>query len=77
MKKVSQLSINQFTLGQATASSKPTQSENVLSMQSSDQKGNQQPGRNKKKGKNNRQGGNKSENANYNDKNAHNARGDK
>ena len=44
-------------------------------MQSSDQKGNQQPGRNRKKGKNNRKGGNKNENAN-NDKNGCNAGGD-
>ena len=49
----------------------------VLCMQPSDQKGNQQPGRNKKKGKNNHKGGNKNENANYNDKNARNAGGDK
>ena len=49
----------------------------VLSVQSSDQKGNQQPGRNKKKGKNNHKGGNKNENANFNDKNAHNDWGDK
>ena len=46
-------------------------------MQSSDPKGNQQPGWNKKKGKNNRKGGNKNENANYNDKNARNVGGDK
>ena len=46
-------------------------------MQSSDQKGNQQPGRNKKKGKKNRKGGNKNGNANSNDKNAQNAGGDK
>ena len=43
----------------------------VISVQSSDQKGKQQPRRNKKKGKNNHKGGNKNENAN----NAHNARG--
>ena len=49
----------------------------VLSIQSSDQKGNQQPGRNKKKGKNNRKGGNRNENANPNEKNSWNARGDK
>ena len=49
---------------------------NVLSVQSSDQKGNQQPGRNRKKGKNNnRKGGNKNENANNNDKNGRNAGG--
>ena len=47
----------------------------VLSVQSSDQKGNQQPGRNKKKGKNNRKGGNRNENSNSNDKNAQNSRG--
>ena len=49
----------------------------VLSVQSSDQKGYQQPGRNKKKGKNNCKGGNRNENANSNDKNAQNAGGDK
>ena len=48
----------------------------VLSVQSSDQKGNQQPRWNNKKGKNNCKGGNRNENAN-NDKNAHNASGDK
>ena len=63
--------------GQATASSQPTQSVNVLFVQSSNLKGNQQPGRNKKKGKNNRKGGNKNENANYNDKNTPNAGGGK
>ena len=47
----------------------------VLSVQSSDQKGNQQPGWNKKKGKNNRKGGNRNENANNDDKNARNAGG--
>ena len=46
-------------------------------MQSSDQKGNQQLGRNKKKGKNNCKGGNKNENANFSDKNTRNAGGDK
>ena len=52
--------------------------ESVLSVQSSDQKGNQQPGRNRKKGKNNnRKGGNKNENANNNDKNGRNVGGDK
>ena len=70
-------SINQSALGQATASSQPTRTANVLSVQSSDPNGNQQPGRNKKKGKNNRKGGNKNENANFNDKNDHNAGGDK
>ena len=49
----------------------------VLSMQSSDQKGNQQPIRNKKKGKRNHKGGNKNENANFNDKNDRNAGGNK
>ena len=77
MKQVSQFSINQFALGQATTSSQPTQTASVIFVQSSNQKGNQQPGRNKKKGKNNRKGGNKNENANYNDKNTHNAGGDK
>ena len=41
VKQVSQLSINQYALGQATASSQPTQTTSVLFMQSSDQKGNQ------------------------------------
>ena len=40
VKQVIQLSINQFALGQATASSQPTQMASVLSMQSSEQKGN-------------------------------------
>ena len=75
MKHVSQLSMNQSSLGQATTSSQPTQTASVLSAQSSDQKGNQQPGRNKKKCKNNRKGWNKNENANFNDKNARNAGG--
>ena len=57
-KQVSQLSINQSALGQATTSSQPTQTTSVLSVESLDQKGNQQPGRNQKKGKNNRKGGN-------------------
>ena len=77
VKQVSQLSINQSVLGQDMVSSQPTQTVSVLSMQSSDQKGNQQPIRDKKKGKNNRKGGNKNENANFNDKNARNAGGDK
>ena len=77
MKQVSQLSINQSASRQATALSQPTQSKSVLSVQSSDPKGNQQPRRNKKKGKNNCKGGNKNENANYNDKNTRNAGGDK
>ena len=63
-------------LGQAMNSSHPTQMVEVLSVQSSNQKGNQQPGQNKKKGKNNRNGGNRNENDN-NDKNNNNARGDK
>ena len=74
-KQVSQLWINQSASGQATTLSQPTQMMSVLSVQSSHQKGNQQPGRNKKKGKNNRKGGNRNENAN-NDKNAHNDGGD-
>ena len=70
VKQVSQLSINQSSSRQAMALSQPTQTASVLSVQSSDQKGNQQPGRTKKKGKNNRNGGNKNGNANSNDKNA-------
>ena len=77
MKHVIQLFINQSALGQAMASSQPTQTASVLFVQLSDQKGNQQPRRNKKKGKNNHKGGNKNKNANFNDKNDHNARGDK
>ena len=42
-----------------------------------DEKGNQQPKRNKKKGKNNHKGGNKNGDANSNDKNSRNAGGDK
>ena len=77
-KQVSQFSINQSALGQAIASSQPAKMTSVLSVQSSDQKGNQQPGRNKKKGKNNnRKGGNRNENASNNDKNDQNAGGDK
>ena len=49
VKNVSQLSINQFSSGQALASSQPTQTASVLLVQSSDQKGNQQPGRNKRR----------------------------
>ena len=75
VKQVIQLSINQSSLRQATASSQPTQTANVLSVQSSNQKGNQQPERNKKKGKNNHKGGNRNESANSNDKNAQNAGG--
>ena len=41
VKQVSQLSINQSMLGQATASSQPTQMVIVLFVESSDQKGNQ------------------------------------
>ena len=77
VKQVTQLSINQSTSGQAIASSQPTQTASVLSMQSSNKNGNHQPVRNKKNGKNNRKGGNKNENANFNDKNSHNAGGDK
>ena len=77
VKQVIQLSINQSTSGQATALSQPTQMVSVLSVQSLDQKGNQQPRRNKKKGKNNHKGGNKNENANSNHKNAWNVGGDK
>ena len=40
-KQVIQLSINQSALGQATTSSQPTQMASVLSVQSSNQKGNQ------------------------------------
>ena len=40
VKQVSQLSINQSVLGQATASSQPTQSMSVIYVQSSNQKGN-------------------------------------
>ena len=77
VKQVIQLSINQSTLRQATNSSQPTQTASVFFVQSSDQKGNQQPGKNKKKGKNNCKGGNKNKNANFNDKNSRNAGGDK
>ena len=58
------------------ASSRPTQSMNVLSVQSSNPKGNQHPRKNKRKGKNNCKGGNKNYNDN-NDKNTNNAGGDK
>ena len=75
VKQVSQLSINQSASGQAMASSQPTNTVNVLSVQSSDQKGNQQPERNRKKGKNNRKRGNKNENNDKNDKNGRNAGG--
>ena len=59
------------------ASSQPTQTASVLSVQSSDQKGNNQHERNKKNGKNNLKGGNKNENSNSNDKNSQNVGGDK
>ena len=59
------------------ASSQPTQTASVISVQLSDQKGNQQPRRNKKKGKNNCKGENRNKNANSNDKKARNAGGDK
>ena len=75
VKQVSQLSINQSALGQAMASSQPTQMVSVLLVQSSDQKAYQQPRRNKKKGKSNHKGGNKNGNTNSNDKNARNAGG--
>ena len=75
VKQVIQLLINQSTSGQATALSQPTQSTNVIFVQSLNPKGNQQLGRNKKKGKNNHKGGNKNENYNFNDKNARNAGG--
>ena len=74
-KQVSPFSINQYTSGQAMALSQPSQMTSVLFVQLSDQKGNQQPRRNRKKGKNNRKGGNKNENANNNDKNGRNAGG--
>ena len=74
---MNQFSINQSASRQATNSSQPTQTASVLSAQLSDQKGNQQLGRNKKKGKKNRKGGNRNENANSNDKNARNVGGDK
>ena len=45
-------------------------------LQSSDQKGNQHPERNKKNGKNNRKGGNRNKNAN-NGKNTRDSRGNK
>ena len=59
VKQVSQLSINHSALEQDMASSQPTQMASVLFVQSSDQKGNQQPERNKKKGKHNHKGGKK------------------
>ena len=57
------------------ASSQPAQMTSVLSVQLSDQKGNQQPGRNRKKGKNNRKGGNRNGNANNNGKNTRDVKG--
>ena len=77
VKQVNQLSLNQSASGQAMDSSQPTQMVSVLSMQSSNQKGNRQPKRNKKKDKHNRKGGNKNESVNFNDKNDHNDGGDK
>ena len=61
VKQVSHFSINQYASEQAMASSQPTQLVSVLSVQSSDPKGNQQPGRNTKKAKNRSKGGNKNE----------------
>ena len=75
VKQVSQFLINQSMSGQATTSSQPTQSTSALFVKSLDQKGNQQPRRNKKKVENNRKGGNKNENANFNDNNANNCWG--
>ena len=69
------MSINQYASGQATTSSQPAQKASVLSVQSLDQKGNQQPKWNRKKAKNNSKGGNKNENSNSNDKNDRNAGG--
>ena len=74
--QMNNLFINKPASGQATTSSHPTQTKDVLSVQSLNQKGNHQPGRNKKKGKNNRKGFNRNDNAN-NDKNNNNVRGDK
>ena len=68
---MSWLSLNHPALGQLTASSHPTKMADVLSVQSSNPKGNQQPGRIKKKGKNNRKARNKNDNDN-NEKNANN-----
>ena len=56
-KQASKLLINQSASGQASASSQPTQMVNVLSVQLSDQKGNQHPGQNRRKGKNNNRKG--------------------
>ena len=76
-KQVSQLSLNQSASGQAMASSQTTQTVSVLFVQSSDQKGNKQPRRNRRKGNNNnRKCGNRNENASNNDKNSQNAGGD-
>ena len=49
---------------------------NAHSVQSYNQKGNQQPIHNRKKGRNNKKGGNKKENINY-DKNDENVWGEK
>ena len=51
--QMNNLSVNQPASRQAMASSLPTQMAEVLLVQSSNQKGNQQPGGNKKKGRNN------------------------
>ena len=74
--KMRDLSINQPIIGQDTASSYPTQTNDVLSVHSSYQNGNRQPRRNINKGRNNRKGGNKKEN-NNDDKNKGYVRGDK
>ena len=69
-------SINEFATKQATTSSTPTQLVDVHYLQSSNQKGNQQPTHNRKMGRNNKKGGNKKENPNY-DKNEKTIGGDK
>ena len=74
-KQVSQFPINQSASGLATTSNQPAQMPSVLSVQSLDQKGNQQLGQNKNKGKNNCKGGNRNENSNNNDNNYHNVGG--
>ena len=63
--KMKNLSINQSIATQYTSSSTTTQSIDVLSMQSSNQKGNQRHRRNRKKGRNNKRGGNRKENQNH------------
>ena len=68
------LSINQYANRQATCSSTPTHYADVLSVHLSDQKGNEQPERNRRKGRNNKWGGNRKDNRN-DDKNMYNARG--